>query len=143
MGRERGFLMMLVLLCLGPPLAQAGPVLRLLGPRPDTGGWPVGGAMGWVSKKAIAEIKADEGYPFDIEVDYFNDKCSRNYGMKQFIMKAYLIWLRIFYFPWGGSAPPDPPFSRLGGRRDSRIYSIRYNKNNLCITKAILQIQQE
>ena len=44
--------------------------------------------MDWVSKKAIAEIKADGRYPFDIEVDYFDDKCSRNFGMMQFITKA-------------------------------------------------------
>jgi len=42
----------------------------------------------------------------------------------------------------GGSAPPDPPLSRPGGLRDSRIYSIRYNKNSLCILTTIHQIQQ-
>jgi len=48
----------------------------------------------------------------------------------------------VFYFFFHGG-PPPPPLSRPGGLRDSRIYSIRYNKNSLCITKTILQIQQE
>ena len=51
----------------------------------------------------------------------------------------------LFYFVsegGGGSAPPRPPLSRPGGLRDSRIYSIRYNRYIKCIFETFHQIQQ-
>jgi len=57
-------------------------------------------------------------------------------------LNCFLAPIKAIFCLAGGLFPWTPPLSRPGGLRDSRIYSIIYKKNSLCITKTILQIQQ-
>ena len=73
------------------------PTLHLYGSKPDSGGWPVGKSLNWGAEQAIKEVQASGEFPFEVQISWHDDKCSRPVGMEQFISSVTAAEGRVFH----------------------------------------------